>query len=291
LLDWESVDERLIRRGELLLSLEFLESYDRDLKSMNRDKVGRPYMLTERYVEFLSVVRYLFGFPYRQLEGFARVLNRLVPRLPSADYSGLRRRILDLDPSLYEPLKLSDEPIVIAVDSTGVRVHKAGGWVEWEHGKKKRYVKIHLAVNVETKEALAMLVTTDGTHDSRVFPELLRKAERHVKVSKTFMDGAYDNSKVYRLLEQKGIEAVIKPRKNSRLDTPSEPRRRAVTLYKRLGDKQWTKLKGYGKRWSVETAYSTFKRTFGEYRMAKTMKNITKELTTKAYIYNMLVNL
>jgi hypothetical protein len=28
---WRSVDERLIRRGELLLSLDFLESYDLDL--------------------------------------------------------------------------------------------------------------------------------------------------------------------------------------------------------------------------------------------------------------------
>lgn len=290
-MDWKGVDERLVKRGELLLSLEFLEGYDRELKRMNRGKVGRPYTLTERYVEFLSVVRYLFGFPYRQLEGFARALNRLVPKLPSGDYSGLRRRILELDLSLYEPLRLSDEPVVIAVDSTGVRVHKAGGWVERVHGKKKRYVKIHLAVDVETKQALAMIVTTDGTHDSRVFPELLRKTERHVKVSKAIMDGAYDNSKVYQTLEQKGIEAVIKPRRNSRIDTPSESRRRAVTLHKRLGDKRWTKMKGYGKRWSAETAYSTFKRTFGESCMAKTMKNITKELTAKAYIYNMLINL
>jgi len=97
--DWNRVDERLIRQGELrqgelLLSLDFLEGYDRELRRMNHGKVGRPYMLTERYVEFLSVVRYLFCFPYRQLEGFTRALNRLVPRLPSADYSGLRRRIL-----------------------------------------------------------------------------------------------------------------------------------------------------------------------------------------------------
>jgi len=289
--DWQSVDERLVKRGELLLSLDFLESYDRDLRLMNRGKVGRPYMLTERYVEFLSVVRYLFVFPYRQLEGFTRALNRLVPRLPSADYSGLRKRVLDLDLSLYESLRVSDEPVVVAVDSTGVRVHKAGGWVERKYGKKKRYVKIHLAVNVETKEALAMIVTTDGTHDSRVFPQLLRKTERRRKVSKVIMDGAYDSSKVYKLLDQKGIEAVIKPRRNSRLDTPSEPRRRAVTLCKRLGYRGWTKLKGYGKRWSAETAYSTFKRTFGDSCMAKTFQNITKELTTKAYIYNMLVNL
>ena len=289
--DWNRVDERLIRQGELLLSLDFLEGYDRELRRMNRGKVGRPYMLTERYVEFLAVVRYLFCFPYRQLEGFTRALNRLLPRLPSADYSGLRRRILGLNLSLYESLKLSGEPVVIAVDSTGVRVHKAGGWVERKHGKKKRYVKIHLAVDVRTKQALALLVTTDGTHDSRAFPKLLEKAERRGKVSRVYADGAYDSSKVYRLLEEKGIEAVIKPRRNSRLDTPSEHRRRAVTLYKRLGEKGWTELKGYGRRWIVETAYSTFKRRFGEFCMAKTMKNITKELAAKAYIYNMLINL
>jgi IS5 family transposase len=289
--DWDSVDERLVRRGELLLSLDFLERYDDELGAMNRGKEGRPFALTHSHVVFLAVVRYLFGFPYRQLEGFTRALNRLVPRLPSADYSGLRRRILDLDLSLYEALKLSDEPIVVAVDSTGVRVHKAGGWVERKHGKKKRYVKIHLAVDVETKAALAMIITTDGTHDSRAFPELLKKTESHVTVSKAIMDGAYDSSKVYKLLEHKGIEAVIKPRRNSRLDTPSEPRRRAVAMHKSLGHKQWAELKDYGKRWSVETAYSTFKRTFGEFCTSKTMSNIEKEMMTKAYIYNTLINL
>jgi len=89
-----------------------------------------------------------------------------------------------------------DEPVVIAVDSTGVRVHKAGGWVERKHGKKKRYVKIHLAVDVRTKQAPVLLVTTDGTHDSRAFPHLLRRAEEHVRVSKAIMDGAYDSSKL-----------------------------------------------------------------------------------------------
>lgn len=290
-MNWRSIDEGLIRRGELLLSLEFLERYDEELKGMNGGKVGRPFTLTDSHVVFLAVVRYLFGFPYRQLEGFTRALNRLIPRLPTADYSGLRRRILDVVLSLFEELESSDEPVVIAVDSTGVSVHKAGGWVERKHGKKKRYVKIHLAVDVETKEALAMMVTTDGTHDSRAFPKILKKAGRRRKVCKVYADGAYDSSKVYELLEKKEVEPVIKPRKNSRLDTPSQPRREAVTQYKRLGHKQWAKLKGYGKRWSVETAYSTFKRTFGEFCMAKTMKNITKELATKAYIYNILINL
>jgi hypothetical protein len=75
---WRGVDERLIRCGELLLSLDFLESYDLDLSLLNLGKVGRPYRVT---CMFLAVVRYLFNMPYRQLEGFTRALHRLIPRL------------------------------------------------------------------------------------------------------------------------------------------------------------------------------------------------------------------
>jgi len=48
-MDWKGVDERLIRRGELLLSLEFLESYDRELKSMNRGKAERHRKVSKVY--------------------------------------------------------------------------------------------------------------------------------------------------------------------------------------------------------------------------------------------------
>lgn len=287
---WKDVDERLIRRGELLLSLDFLEGYDRELEGMNRGKEGRPFTLTNSYTRFLGVVRYLFLMPYRQLEGFTIALHRLVPRLPSGDYSGLRRRILDLDLSPYRELRDSREPICIAVDSTGIRVHRAGGWIERLQGKK-RYVKLHFAVNVETREVIALEVSTDDTHDSKALPRLLDEAERHVEVYEMLGDGAYDRSEVYEDLERRGIEAAIKPRRDSRPDTPSEARRRAVRLYQRLGHRGWARHKGYGRRWSVETAYSTFKGAFGEFCMAKTLENIAKELVAKATIYNMLVNL
>jgi len=45
-MDWKSVDERLVRRGELLLSLGFLERYDGELEAMNRGKEGCSFTLT-----------------------------------------------------------------------------------------------------------------------------------------------------------------------------------------------------------------------------------------------------
>jgi hypothetical protein len=56
-------------------------------------------------------------------------LHRLVPRLPTINYSRVRRSILRLDLSPYKSLSRYDGPITIAVDSSGVSVHKCGGWV------------------------------------------------------------------------------------------------------------------------------------------------------------------
>ncbi len=112
-----------------------------------------------------------------------------------------------------------------------------------------------------------------------------------MRVAKVFGDGAYDSGDVYDLLEAKGVEAVVKPRRNSRLDTRSPARRRAVELYRRLGYRDWAKSTGYGRRWVVETAYSTFKRVFGEGCMARGLVNTASELAGKVGVYNMLVNM
>ena len=44
---------------------------------------------------------------------------------------------------------------------------------------------------------------------------------------------------------------------------------------------------GYGRRWAVETALSTFKRGT-ENTARQNMESIEKELEAKAYVYNIL---
>jgi len=136
-----------------------------------------------------------------------------------------------------------------------------------------------------------MEVTTDDVHDSKVLPNLMANASRHRAIIKAFMDGAYDSSKNYAQLRGMNIKSIIKPRRNARVDRGPPERRNSVIILKTLGEKAWSRAKGYGGRWSAETAFSTFKRLYGEYCMAKSMENITKELLAKAYIYNMLINL
>jgi len=72
-----------------------------------------------------------------------------------------------------------DDGIVIALDSTGIKVTNRGPqWMQekWNIKKEKKgYLKIHIAVNIKTKEILAFLeVTDEKAHDGRkVMPRLI----------------------------------------------------------------------------------------------------------------------
>jgi len=289
-MDWKAVDERLIRRGELILDLESLRNHEKELEEMNKGRPGPRYKIANSIIQLLAIVRYLFQMPYRQLEGYTRALHRLVPQLPPADYSGIRKRILRLQVDPYKHLSESSDPVTIALDSTGVKVEKAGGWIERKHGKKKRYVKLHFAVRVDTHEVVSMEVTTDDVHDSKEAARLLEGAERRANVEEALLDGAYDSEEVYMELERRGIEAVVKPRKNARSDKGPLSRSVSVGMIRELGYGTWAELTGYGRRWAVETAYSTFKRLFGECAMGRSLGSIALELAGKVALYNMLVN-
>jgi hypothetical protein len=172
-----------------------------------------------------------------------------------------------------------------------VRVCRCGGWVERVYGRRKRYIKIHFAVDINTKEAISMDVTTDDIHDSEVLLRLLKDASMSRDVAEAFMDGAYDTGNSYILLRGMGVRPIIKPRANARTDRGPPERRASAAILKMFGERGWSMFMGYGRRWAVETALSTYKRLYGEHTMSRNIENIERELKTKAYIYNTLISM
>jgi hypothetical protein len=49
----------------------------------------------------------------------------------------------------------------------------------------------------------------------------------------------------------------------------------------------WKRSHGYGQRWMAETAFSTFKRLFGEYVSSIKFKHMVGEMMIKASLYNL----
>jgi hypothetical protein len=107
-------------------------------------------------------------------------------------------------------MEFEDDYLIIAIDSTGIKVTNRGHWMQdkWNVKNKKGYLKIHIAININTKEILSMKVTDEHVHDSKALPELVDdiiKSDRKLTIGKLFADdGAYEGNEIFRYLEDNG---------------------------------------------------------------------------------------
>ena len=135
-----------------------------------------------------------------------------------------------------------DKDIIIAIDSTGVNVTNRGQWMQqekWRQVKnKKGYLKIHIAVNIKTKEILALEVTDEKVHDAKVMTKLiehiLKRNNKDIKIELALGDGSYDSNESFKYLQKKRIRSAIKVRKNSIISSKNNNvRNREVKFQKR----------------------------------------------------------
>jgi hypothetical protein len=81
---------------------------------------------------------------------------------------------------------LNSEEIVIAVDSTGIKVHNRGEWMREKYRRRRGWIKIHFAVDVETKQIVAYEVTDEQMNDNKKFKDLVEKSEERERELREF---------------------------------------------------------------------------------------------------------
>jgi hypothetical protein len=211
MIDWPSYNESLDRRGQVLLDFDVLDSWDHELSQMNLDMVGEPYDYPDSFIQLLGSMRLYFHLPYRQTEGVVRAhASTRVPCIPH--YSTISRRINKLDVKINE--KLGD-CIVIALDSTGIKVANRGEWMRHKWHVRKGYLKIHVAVDIKKKRILYLEVTSEEVHDGNMLKKLVDKASENNNLKGVLADGMYDSNKNFRYLSKNHIKPGIKSRRNS----------------------------------------------------------------------------
>jgi hypothetical protein len=286
---WKEYNERLVKRGELLISLDFLESWDDELKEMNKEKRGRPYEFPERLITFMAYVHVLF-LPYRQMEGFLRKLSEYIPQLKTADFTTLHKRIQKIELSLPEVKE--DKELVIALDSTGVKVTNRGEWIREKWRVRRGWIKVHIAVDVNTHELIGLVVTDERTGDSKELIPLVKEAEKKGKVKKVLGDGAYDSKDNFNYLAMNGIVSAIKTRENSSTLARGSPyRAKCVRERKELGYDAWRDKYQYGERQNAEGYISGVKRIFGEEIRATSTEGAMQEAAMKFMFYDMITRI
>jgi hypothetical protein len=286
--DWEGYNEALVKRGLILLDLDFVAGWSQELKAMNASKEGGRYRYPESFIKLLAVV-HAYVLPYRQLEGFMRGLSQHVDGLKAPDYTTIWWRIAKMKVDLVSSVAL-DKDVTIAVDSSGIKVSNRGEWIHKKWKVKRGFIKVHIAVDTKTKQILAIEVTKEDVGDGRMLKRLVDGSASKAGLKGVVADGAYDSKSNFRLLSERGIDPLIRVRKNSSLKADGcMPRKFAVVF--QLGNPNWRRESGYGYRWMVESAFSSIKRVFGEYICAVKWPNIVKELLLKASIYNLFMKM
>jgi Transposase DDE domain len=286
--DWNVYNEALVKRGLILVDLDFVAGWSRELKTMNEGKEGGRYRYPESFIKLLAVV-HAYVLPYRQLEGFMRGLSQYVDGLKAPDYTTIWWRIAKMKIDLASSVDVNKD-VTVAVDSSGIKVSNRGEWIHKKWRVQRGFIKVHIAVDTKTKQILAIEVTKEDVGDGRMFGRLVKGSSGVANVVKVIGDGAYDSKVNFRLASELDIEPLIRVRKNASFKGGGcMPRKFAVV--EQLGNDGWRREKGYGYRWMVESAFSCLKRTFGEFICAVKWHNIVKELLLKASIYNLFMKI
>jgi hypothetical protein len=287
--DWKRINDGLVKRGEILLDLRILDRWDTELERMNAGKEGGRYEYPDIFVRLLGYMHLLFRLPYRQTEGFLKALNRFDQRIQVPDYSTIDRRVNRLHVKLSE--EDYEDDVIIAVDASGIKVSNRGDWMRHKWRTQRGYLKVHIAVDVRRKKILALEVTDERTGDERMLQPLVDEAFKKTKIVKAIADGAYDTKKIFQYLTAKKIEPIIRVRRDASNRAGGCIPRKLVAQEYFQDPEAWKRRHGYGYRWMVESAFSSLKRTFGEYVSAKTMRNMATEIMLKASLYNILIGL
>lgn len=287
--NWKEYNESLVRRGEVLLDFDLLDEWKEELKKMNDGKEGGRFRYPEPFMRLLAYLHVLFHLPYRQEEGFVRSLSKYVPGLEAPVYSTIWERTNALDMTL-DGVR-TDQPISIAIDSSGIKVTNSGDWMRKKWKVKRGYLKVHLAVDARSKEAVSMQVTEETVSDGSQTELLVKEAMAKNDVTRVYGDGAYDSRANFNLLASSHIDPVIKVRKNASRKAKGSYARKVSVIAQQTDLEGWKKEKRYGDRWAVEGAYSVIKRIFGEYVSAKKFVNMAKEMTTKISLYNIFMQM
>jgi hypothetical protein len=236
----------------------------------------------------------VFHLPLRQTEGFLRSLADLLGLgLPIPDHTTLSRRLKKLDNLRFRRL-VTDEPIHLLIDSTGLRIHV--GHLR-KPPKRRVWRKLHLAVNADTGEILAEDLTNRHTADCARVPKLLNQIDG--SLASVAADGAYDAGSVYEAVQGKGdgdrVKVLIPPGRGAQPSSIRSPglreRNRNIRSMRRLGRREWYTSSGYSRRSLVENAVFRYKSIVGQRMRSRSLGSQRIEVRLACKILNTMTSL
>ena len=287
--DWKQYNAKLVQRGSIryLFSDEVLQLTKQVPPKGTRGRPRYPDCL----IALLLLIKVSYGLTYRATQGFVSCFL-VASGIPEVHHTTLCRR-MPLLAHLLPKLSKGKGSKTVLVDSSGLKITGEGEWKVKVHGavRHRQWIKVHLLVDAASQEILEVLLTSANIADVRAAQQFIGRLPR--SVCQLLGDGAYDSKSFRRRLRERSIEGVIPTRQGSQLseNLGDEDRNDTVRLIAGLGGdltakRLWSKLKGYGVRALVETAFSSLKRTFGDSVFSRRFDSQQVEVWLKAWLLN-----
>ncbi len=293
ILNWSSYNQALINRGDITIYFSD-EVTDRWYSDLPNQRGAQP-VHSDLCIETLLTFKVVFKLAYRQTQGFAQSLLKLMNlgdlNVPS--YTQICRRAGTLNVTSYHIPKSG--PIVMAIDSTGLKIYGEGEWKVRKHGYSKRrtWRKLHLGVNPKTGFIHCHTLTLNNVDDGSQLEDLVDQVE--TEVTDVCLDGAYDQVDCWDGLIERNINPIIPPRENAVIwyleepdDIPEYPRNVAINRIDEIGKKEWKIATGYHRRSLSETAMFRYKTIHGNKLYSRKFASQETENDIKIKVLNIM---
>jgi len=278
-----------VQRGNLTIWFDevFLRERWRPAPTGQR---GAPFRYSEAAIPALLTLKAVFDLPYRMVEGLAGSIVRLLGvALSIPDHTLLSRRAKTL--TVQMPRHPRTGPIHVVVDSTGLKVYGEGEWKVRQHGtgQRRTWRKVHVAVDADVKEVLAVEVTTEQWSDGEVFAGLLEQIDG--AIAQVDGDGAYDTRGVYAAAGERGVPVAVPPRDNAVPWEADHPRTQALAAIAAQGLSAWKRAVGYHRRSLAENAIYRLKQRFGDRLASRRFETQVTEVHVRVAALNIMTYL
>ncbi len=291
--NWRQSNQALVQRGSLTIWVdqEALDAWN----YQGPAQWGGQSVYSDTAIQCLLTLRAVFHLPLRATQGMAHSIFGLMGLdLEVPHDSTLSRRAADLAVDLSGR---SQGPLHLVLDSTGLKVYGEGEWKVRKHGYSKRrtWRKLHLAIDDESHELQAVMVTEAKVDDAEMVGDLLGPIDR--EIAGAAADGAYDKRKVARVLEPRTDTILIPPRKDARIwkhgNTAGPPLARDENLraIRRVGRKAWKQEVGYHQRSLAETGVFRLKTIFGGHLASRNSERQATEGAIRCRALNIMTHL
>jgi hypothetical protein len=303
IVNWHEYNQSMINRGNVTLLIDNAMQTD-DLTYRGtpaehcRHKPGRRFAYSDQLILLVALFRELYHLPLRQASGFAEGIFELTHLdMVAPNYTTLCRRLKHITVPLGAKSYNPSQPLVILIDSTGLKIMGEGEWTVRKHGRSyaRDWRKVHLAVDYASRDILAVTTTEADAHDVNGLEPLLNQCDRlGVDVSTVIGDGAYDSGPAHAATQRHGSTLISPPRVNAKTH-PNDDRFRTRDDYiwsiRDLGLDVWKDEIGYHRRSLVETTMYRLKQAFSGSLRSRTKSNQVAEARLRVNLLNYFTGL